>query len=110
MKKEMMLLTVLTLSFALLTVPGFAQGKGAGVGAGQVKVDVDSKARVDAPGIKTGTDVKTDVKTKASTDVKTGLDKDKSDKDRDVKVGADKAANANFVNRIEANPKLSAKL
>jgi hypothetical protein len=108
MKKQMMLFTVLTLSFALLSVPGFAQGKGVGVGAGQAKVDVGTKTQVDAPGVKAGTS--TDVKTKASTDVKTGSDKDK-DKDRDVKTGADKAgSNANFITKIEANPKLSAKL
>jgi hypothetical protein len=107
MKKQMMLFTVFTLSFALLSAPGFAQGKGAGVGVGQAKVDVGTKTQVDAPGVKAGTS--TDVKTKATTDVKAGSDKDK-DKDSDVKAGADKAANTNFVTKIEANPKLSAKL
>src|SRR5215471_1980531 len=83
MTKQITLLTIFTLTLVLASVPAVAQGKGMGVGGGsQGKVGVGGNGRVDA---------------------------DKGPKD--VKSPSDKApGKADFVSRIEANPKLSAKL
>jgi hypothetical protein len=96
MTKQITLLTVLTLTVVLASVPAFAQGKGAGAGVGsQGKIGGGGNPRVDAPGVK-GSSTDGDAKDKGSKDVKSSSDK-----------GAGKA---DFVSRIEANSKLSAKL
>src|SRR5262245_23113294 len=97
MTKQATFLTIFTLSLALIAVPAFAQGKGLGAGVGQAKVGVGGQGRVDAPGVKTGASTDVDSKVKTTGAVKT--------------PGGDKGeGKTDFISKIDANPKLSAKL
>src|SRR5579862_9396180 len=95
MTKQTMFFTIIVVTLILATTPSFAQGRGAGLGVGS-QIGVGGNARVQAPGVKADASTDVDAKAKTSADVKDPGDKGQGRTD--------------FVTRIEANPRLSAKL
>jgi hypothetical protein len=96
MSKQTILFTIFVLMLVLAAMPSFAQ-KGIGVGVGsQTHVGVGGDTHVDAPGVKAGAATATDVSTHTAATVKTP----------DAKGGK----TVNFVERIQDNPNLSAKV
>jgi len=88
--------TAFTLTLVLAAAPAWAQkGPGGGVGS-QGKIGVGSDAHVEAPGIKAGAKTDVDASERNSARVKQPEDKGHGPSD--------------FVTRIEANPKMSARV
>jgi len=97
MSKQMMIFTIITLSFVVAAAPAFAQGKGLGVGVGsQTTVGVGTGTRVEAPGVKAGAKTDVDVATKTSAHA-------------NVPEHGD-GGKAGFVGKIEGNPNMSARV